>query len=549
MAAKWFNRLLAKIGLQRTDSAASASVRNDATLTGTELNKLWDWIMAPLGGWQTIDVELQQKLWSLRREARRLALNNPIIRQYLGLLENNVIGPNGMRLQAQIRNNDGKLNKTINDKIESGWSEFWSSPWADGRMSGIAGERLLIKSIAVDGEVFVRRLISPRFKYGIALQMIDPDLIDYTLNQPKDGGKVPTSNEIRLGIEVDEYGKAVAYWCFESSPYDINTGNSRQRIRIPGEEITHLYDPERVGQTRGFTWFNTVMQNLKNQDGYVEAAIVAARTAACAVPIFKQTSDMQVLVDDNGMPKDQSGYSIDLSPGSGFTLPVGLELQNWDPKHPNTNHAEFLKGNNRYTSCGLRVSYNALCNDLEGVNYSSMRSGLLIERDGWRSLHRMWIDRFRQQVFEWFLWGGLLSGALVLDSRDPRKFRSVKWIPRGWDWVDPLKDVNAAVIAIENGLGSRTAYLGEQGEDFEEVCEELANEKQIAQDSGLDFSGAAVTAKDVVKQTEEETVGAQKKASGAKARLRLIVLNTLLESEEIDSERVNQLMNLYRKGA
>ena len=39
---------------------------------------------------------------------------------------------------------------------------------------------------------------------------------------------------------------------------------------------------------------------------------------------------------------------------------------------------------------------------------------------------------------------------------------------------DPLKDVNAAVIALENGLGSRTAYLAEQGEDFEEICEELA---------------------------------------------------------------------------
>lgn len=507
---KLIDKALNIIGLRRV---------NNATETGSgglTASSLWDWIMAPFSGWQTIDVELRYRLPMLRREARRMAANNPIIRQYLELLRDNVIGPQGIRLQAQVRNNNGGLNKAFNDKIEAAWTEFWKSPWADGRMSGIAGEQLLVKSMATEGEIFVRLVVSPRFRFGVALQMLDPDLFDSNHNAPR----TATSNEIRLGVEVDDFNRPVAYWSYQHNPNDLGGGN-RDRVRIPAEEIIHIFDPERIGQTRGFTWFNTVMQNLKNLDGYVEAAIVAARTAACAVPIFKQTGDFD-------QTEDQSAFNVDLSPGSGFTLPQGLELQNWDPKHPNTNHAEFIKGNLRFTSSGLHVSYNALANDLEGVNYSSMRSGLLIERDGWKVLQQMWIDRFRQPVYEWFLWGALMSGQLTLDSRDPRKFQGVKWIPRGWQWVDPLKDVTASIIAIENGLSSRTKILSEQGADFEDICDELATEQQSAKDSGLDFSGASATNN---AQTQAETEEQPPATPTRKAALRLAVLN-MLQAED-----------------
>ena len=510
----WFKRALRSAG-RRLIRASGEITTGTGGLTASSL---WQWITAPLSGWLSMDGELRSKLWYLRREARALALNNSVIRQYLELLRDNVIGPNGIRLQAQVRNNDKSLNKIINDKIETAWAGFWESPWADGRFSGIAGEQLLIKNLAVDGEVFIRVVTSPDFQYGIALQMLDPDLIDNNLNQPAGGGGIPTQNEIRLGIEVDNFGKPLAYWVWDRSPFDVLQGSTRNRIRLPAEEIIHIFDPERIGQTRGFTWFNTVMKDLKNLDGYVEAAIVAARTAACAVPIFRQTADFD-------QSEDQSGFNIELSPGSGFTLPQGLELQNWDPKHPNTNHSEFLKGCLRFTAGGLHVSYASLACDLSDANYSSMRSGLLIERDGYRTLQRLWIDRFRQPVFARFVWGALLSGGLILDSRDRSKFLSVKWVPRGWAWVDPMKDVNAGVIAIENGLDSRTRILAEQGLDFEEVCDELAEEKRISDVSGLDFSGAAVTSLDVKKQVEEELGGPTAPVKEQKNRLRLAVMN------------------------
>jgi lambda family phage portal protein len=160
-------------------------------------------------------------------------------------------------------------------------------------------------------------------------------------------------------------------------------------------------------------------------------------------------------------------------------------MQEFDPSKPTIGFGEFTKENKRWVSSGVQVSYNALANDLEGVNYSSMRSGLLIERDSWQCLQQMWIDRFRFPVHGWFVPAAILSGNLRLPSRDASLYLAARFVPRGWKWVDPLKDVTAAVLAIKEGLGSRTSYLGEQGDDFETIAEQLGDEADIAELAGI----------------------------------------------------------------
>lgn len=529
--ANLLDKALRMVGLRR-------NVRSEAVFKGAQGGSFWDWIVSPT----TIDYQVRTNIFRLRNNARDLALNNPIVRQYLQLLAQNVIGPRGMKLQAQVRNNDGKLNKAINDKIEAAWDEFWQSPFVDGKMSGVSGEQTLIKSVARDGEIFVRKVIDRSLnKFAFGLQIIDPDLVDHTYNRPRSDQQ----NEIRLGIEVDVYGKVLAVWVWNSYPQDINSGVPHERTRISATEIIHVFDPERANQTRGITWLNSVMLPLKHLDGFMEASVVASRTAACSFPMFEQSD--QAEADPNA-----GDYTLELNPGQGIALPAGLKVSNWTPPYPNIETGPFVKACLRFFSSGLTVSYNALANDLEGVNYSSIRSGLLIERDRWQVLQQWWIDAFRVPVSETWLSCALLSGALVLDSRDPSKFKAFKWIPRGWKWVDPLKDVNAAVIAIENGLGSRTSSLGEQGEDFEETCEELADEKRIAEEAGLDFSGGAVSAKDVLKQAQAEEQDDQNGADPAdgkkaKALARKLALVALLDDEEIDTRRVKQLMKIYRE--
>jgi len=118
-----------------------------------------------------------------------------------------------------------------------------------------------------------------------------------------------------------------------------------------------------------------------------------------------------------------------------------------------------------------------------------MRSGLLIERDLWRSLQYWWCGAFLEPVYAEWMNMALLSGGLSLDSRDRRKFLAARWSARGWPWVDPLKDTEAGIKEIQMGLGSRTELLAEQGKDLEETLERLAEEQQLAAEYGVDVSG------------------------------------------------------------
>jgi hypothetical protein len=66
----------------------------------------------------------------------------------------------------------------------------------------------------------------------------------------------------------------------------------------------------------------------------------------------------------------------------------------------------------------------------------------------------------------------VLSGAL--GRRSGQRREQVQWIPPRWDWVDPLKDIQAQVLAMEAGITSRRKVVEATGYDIEEVDRENA---------------------------------------------------------------------------
>ena len=467
-ASEVFDRIVQEFGLSGKRSLTVFNAAMGGRLT-------MDWVATILSA----DQEIKGNMRLLRARARELSRNNPVAKSYIKLLIANVLGEKGVGYQAQVRNNDDVLNNALNRKIEEAWCD-WSKAGnctVDGKMSFRAVASLVLKNVAVDGEVFVRLVPGFANKHRFAIQLFDADQVDHLFSRFAAKG----SNEIRMGIEIDEWGKPVAYHVNMQHPSDL--GGSLIRVRIPAEEMLHLYDPERVSQTRGITWFHPCMVEMRMLGGYVEAELVAARTGAAKMGFLKYTDASSF---EN--PNPDAKYRIDAQPGVIESLPPGMEFQEWSPEHPAGSFPAFIKAMLRFISSSLGVSYNALASDLEGVNYSSMRSGLLIERDQWRITQSFVKEQFLQPIFERWIGMALLSGALVLDSRDPAKFLAGKWEPRGWMWVDPLKDAQAGILAINAGLKSRTRIISDEGGDFEDVAEELAEEAKIADGYGLDFT-------------------------------------------------------------
>jgi lambda family phage portal protein len=466
------DRVLGAVNLQRVPSSRTSVY---AGAGGSRLTL--DWV-API---LSPDQECRGNLRLLRARARELVRNNPIARHFLNLLTANVIGPGGIRYQSLVRKSDGNIDTQTNKIIETSWIEWCKQGncTVDGKLSLRALERLVLTTEAMDGESFVRKVRGFNNKWGFALQTIDADQVDHLFSRPP--GNKSEGTEVRLGVEVDSWGKPLAYWVNPGHPSDF--GGSLLRERISADQIIHIFDPYRVNQTRGLTWFHAVMMTLKMLNGYMEAEMVAARTGAAKMAVL-ECNDPSAY----DQPDDEEPFRMEANPGVIEALPPGYKLQPFTPEHPSVAFENFIKTCLRWVASGLGASYNALANDLQGVNYSSLRSGLLIERDHWKETQQHVAESLMQPIFEDWLKMSLLSGALKLPaSWDWERYNVGKWIPRGWQWVDPYKETQAAVMGIAAALQTRGQVIADRGGDVEEVFEGLAEEEKLADEFGIDL--------------------------------------------------------------
>jgi lambda family phage portal protein len=448
---------------------------------------LLDWIAQA----RSADEEIKGDLRMLRARARELSRNNSYVKRYFKLLQNNVIGPMGIKLQAQVKT-AGVLDKEVNSRIEEGWTAWSTRPVTiDGKLTLRRFEKLILKTLACDGETFVRLWRGYEGNpFGLAVQAIDADLLDETFTRPRQG----TQNEIRMGVEVDALGRVVGYWVWDAPA----TYLMRDRYFIPAGDLIHLYDPDRVNQTRGVTWVHSVMVPAHMLNAYEESEAVAARIGASKMGLFEKRPDS--LVGD--LSSDPRPAKMEANPGTFEIVPDGYEFKAWEPDHPTAQFPAFIKQMLRKIASGFSVFYNVLANDAEGVSYSTMRSFALVERDDWRSIQQDFIDMWRRPLYEAWLSMALLTGAVKLPSRDPSRYLQVRHRPRGWQWIDPEKEAKAAVISIQNGLGTRTGFLAEKGEDIEDVFSELAKEEELAKSYGISI--AAEVPKEEVKPEDKE---------------------------------------------
>lgn len=511
----WVDGILRPLGLQRREEApsrpgTSSPRKRDSRLVRRDVRQLADIMRREYqaaqsnrltAGWtQTslpIDEVIRRNLPTLRARARQQAANSDYARRFLSLLRTNVLGPRGLQLRGQIVDPDGQVDTLANDALERGWKEWGKARVCDleGRLSWKQLQRVALSTVAEDGEVFVRIFRGSGYgPFGLQLQLLDPELVPSDLDRElRDGGY------IRHGIEFNRDGRPRAYWL--ADPLDIRSRQTSHfsyisatvdnLVRVPAENMIHLFLPEKVGQKRGLPWFATALLRLNMLAGYEDAAMVAARVGAAKMGfISKEEGSSRYTADDLEDPDnpDDSAQIEEVEPGLIRELEDGMKFYGWDPAYPHQQFPDFVKSILRGAAAGLGegISYNDLSNDLEGVNYSSLRHGRLQDQDVWMMLQEWLIEALAETVFEKWLEVALLAGALVVGNpEDPlgrlrpdreAKYRRVIWQGRRWKWVDPEKEVAAANAEIEAGTRSRSSYIRERGDDPEEVWTEIARE-------------------------------------------------------------------------
>jgi len=440
---------------------------------------------------QSADLELQDDADTIRARARDLVRNNAYAKGIIRAKVRNIVGP-GIKPQSRVSLPSGEPNEVFNEQIELLWDRFQRGIDVAGRQSFYEMQQLIISEVVEAGEILVQmvEVNDPMRPVPFALELIDID----RLASDELYGNQSNGNEIRRGIEIDPNGKAVAYWLCPYHPNDLNT-NRGEPVRHPAENFIHLFKPERVGQTRGVSDFAPVVRWLKNLDRYMDNELTSSTIASCfsvAIKTISAGGDGVLSGDSADDGEDKNGNQFEyLEPGIVARLFPDEDIEVIDPSRNQSEAIPWLNLMQRAMGVGTGLSYERLTRDYSQTNYSSNRASDLEDRREFRMDQQWLIRQLCIPVWERFVSLAVASGLPGMPGAfdfigNFHEWTSHEWQPPGWEWVDPLKEVKATVMAVENNLSSLAKEtLKRDGSDWRSNLKQRGIENKEVTDAGL----------------------------------------------------------------
>lgn len=456
-----------------------------------------------LEGWTNGDMgftsaEISAYLSTIRSRSREASKDDENMKRYLRLFKINVVGDTGFRLKSLARDGNPDGERTLDRKaarvIEYHWRRFCTHRDSNGntyfdetgKKTEAQMDRLNVNSWARDGEYMMLIVRGADNPYGISFRALRPDWLDEKMNSDDTGN----NTFIHCGVEKDSRTrKNVAYWFFtpSNSAYAVNTRHG-PRVRIPAADIIHGFSQEDEEQPRGIPLAHAVLRKMKMLYEYDVAELTAAREEACSIGTYYAPLGEEDEVVDL-CDEQHSGLADTLTAGKeagqNEILPKGYKREIHTPQHPNRNAFAYKRSLKRDLATGLNLEYANFANDWEGVTFSSVRQGTISERDSWKVDQADYIDDCKCIQFLAWLESFLslsISGSLPPQKFD--KFASHAFIGRRWSWVDPLKDMKAAEMAVAKKWKTNEKVASEIGEDYHENVEAMKDEEQPQSNEG-----------------------------------------------------------------
>lgn len=471
-------RLLRTIGLQPIPKR-----RGRRNYAGAMISRLTnDWMSTQASA----DADIRTSIRKLRNRSRELVRNNPYAKQAKRTTQINVVG-SGIKMQSQVQQlRGGRPNEEINQLIEAKWSSWCKASSCDvaGRHNFHMMEWLAVGAMPESGEALFQIIRRPfgGSRVPLALKMLESDVLD----EEYQGPTLAEGNEWRMGVEVNEWGRPVRYAFLTRHPgdywfYNIPERNQKH-VFLPAEDVIHLFLPERPGQNRGVPWFHPVMSDAHQLQGYLEAAVIRARAGASIMGFVTSPEgelDADDVEGDRRISEFEPGQFKYLEPGQSITVP--------DINSPDQQFEMFVRNSVRRFASGFGCSYETLSRDFSDTNYSSSRLSLLEDREHWKVVQAYVIEHFHMRVYREWLQLAVLSGELPLEDYEqrPERYENPRWMARGWDWVDPLKEAKAYREMEQAGYYTKSQIVAKMGGDFYENLQSISREQDAAERLGV----------------------------------------------------------------
>lgn len=442
---------------------------------------------------------------NVRARARDLERNSDMMNSVIGAYKRNVIG-GGYTLQVKTGDDE------LNDTIEAAWKKWCKKQNCDvtGTQSFTQMMRMCMKRKKIDGGILiVKRYTSDGF-LPFKLQTFEVDELDSSQMTPKTQG-----NKVVGGIELNEYNKPVGYWIRQ---YPVDSLALTTPVYIEAKDVIFLYTKHRPSQIREMSDMSPTITRIRDANEFMVAVSVKERIAACLSVFIKKTIPTtgigRGIGVGQGVLHDYQGKSI--TPGMIKELNAGDEIQVVNPAGQATDAASYIKLQQRLVGAGQGISYEATSRDMSESNYSSTRQGIIEDEMTYTEEKEMLME-VMDEIYETFVISLWLSGNIMVKDFWGKKDKYLEhtWIIAPKKWIDPQKEANANRIALNTGQKTFKQIAAEQGRDWKEQIEEIAEVLEYAKSFGIDM-GSVIFNKTKEELYEDEEESSSEGQAGAK---------------------------------
>lgn len=455
----------------------------------------WNW----LGG--SADEDIHDNLDVLRQRSRDLYSGVPMASAALKTMRTNVVGQ-GLRLKSQI---DFKYlgiseeqAREIESVIEREFALWADTPDCDAERIDNFYElqQLAFLNWLMSGDVLALMPVKKRAgnPYELTVQLIEADRISTPDNEK-------FNENIVSGVERDKTGEVVAYWISKKHPLasDCSFKNEWKRIKAYGDKTGRrnalfICCRERIGQYRGVPFIAPVIEALKQIGRYTDAELMAAVISGMFTVFIEKDGVSEAPPfgedDEQDTPAERTGAgTVRLGNGAIIDLQDGEKAHDINPGRPNANFNGFVEAILSQIGAALEIPYEVLTKHFSS-NYSAARGALL---EAWKTfkMYRSWLaNDFCQPIFEeWFCEavakGRISAPGFFSDPQIRRAYCRAKWNGPTQGQIDPLKEVNAAVVRVQNGFSTRdTESMELNGSTFGANVSQLKTENKLLNEAG-----------------------------------------------------------------
>jgi len=354
----------------------------------------------------------------------------------------------------------------------------------------------------------------PGAAFDLCLQTIHPARLRTPFDLSRHG-------HINQGVEFAE-GAPVAYWV--ADPPDgmtvngLTSANFKRYARAvgyrPGFFHGFLCDlPERV---RGISVLSPGSQLFRHLNDYLDYSLMQAIVTA-SLAVFVETEDPFAAAMRLGRPLDGAAQGHEeeprhqeLTPGLFMYGRPGDKPHIIESKNPPAAFDQFVQRVVRAIAASTGQPYEVVARDFSETNYSSARAALLEVWKLYRRYHAWFVRSYCQQVWEMVLEEAWLRGMLAVPAKAPDFWAArdlwcaCVWTPPARGYVDPVKEVTANILALDNNLTTLADLAAEQGKDWEDTIGQRARERRREAELEVEPRSKAASVKEASPTTREE---------------------------------------------